>query len=118
MMRCAVNTGESTVYLKPMFLAKFSSTSSSIALHVSDKGVFSVSIYELDHTKQKMKVPTEVHFAIVTEPLGRIAVVGINVLQGNREVDQEEVEIIDTPEVKLHLRNLFYLLLESRGAPF
>ena len=61
-------------------------------------------------------IPTEVHFAIITEPLGGITVVGINVLQGDREVDQEEVKIINTPKVKLSLDNLFHLLLHLRGA--
>lgn len=32
-------------------------------------------------------IPTEVHFAIITPPLGRITVVGVNILQGDREVD-------------------------------
>jgi len=63
-----------------------------------------------------MIIPTEVHFAIITEPLRRITVVRINVLQGDREVDQEEVEVVNTPEVKLLLGNLFHLLLRLRGA--
>lgn len=57
------------------------------------------------------KIPTEVYFAIVTKPLGRVTVVGINVLQGDREMDQEEVEIINTPKLKLFLGQLFDLLL-------
>ena len=60
-------------------------------------------------------IATEVHFAIVTEPLRRVTMVRINVFQGDGEVDQEEVEIVNTPEVKLFLGNLFHLLPRSRG---
>lgn len=93
-----------------MFFANFSSTSSSIAPHVSDKGVFSILLRELECKKKKM-TPTEVHFAIITEPLRGETVARINVLEGDREVDQEEVEIVNTPKAKLFLGNLFHLLL-------
>lgn len=63
-----------------------------------------------------MKIPTEVHFAIVTEPLRRITVLRIDVLQGDREVDQEEVKVVNAPNVKLFLGNLFHLLLRLRDA--
>ena len=59
----------------------------------------------------KKKIPTEVYFAIVTQPLGGVTVTRINVLQGDREVNQEEVEIVNTPKLKLFLGNLFHLLL-------
>lgn len=94
-----------------MFFTNFSSTSSSIAPHVSDKGVLSVLLHELECKKKKKIRPTEVHFAIITEPLRGETVARINVLEGYREVNQEEVEIVNTPKAKLFLGNLFHLSL-------
>lgn len=94
-----------------MFFANPSSTSSSIAPQVSDKGVFSVLPHELECKKKKRIAPTEVYFAIITEPLGGVTVARINVLEGDREVDQEEVEIANTPKTKLFLGKLFRLSL-------
>ena len=38
--------------------------------------------------------PTEVHLAIVPEPLRRIAMVRIDVFQGNGEMDEIKVKIV------------------------
>ena len=47
--------------------------------------------------------------AIVSGPAGREADGGVDILEGDREVDEEEVEVIQTPEPKLELSELFYL---------
>ena len=93
-----------------MFFANFSSTSSSIALHVSDKGTFPVLLHELECEEGEREKLTQMYFAIVTPPLRRITVVGINILEGDREVDEKEVEIVDFPKLKLYLGSLFHLL--------
>jgi hypothetical protein len=45
--------------------------------------------YNLDHT--------QLYFSIIAEPFGRVPVLWVDVLQRNREVDVEKIEIFETP---------------------
>lgn len=42
--------------------------------------------------------------AIVAEPFWRVTVVGVDILQSNGEMDQEQVEVVDSPKAELMLR--------------
>jgi hypothetical protein len=59
----------------------------------------------------------EVDFAIVTGPAGREPVGGVNVGEGDGEVDEEEVEIVQAPELELIVSELLYMLLRVEGVP-
>ena len=47
---------------------------------------------------------------VIAPPLGRVAVVRVDVLESNREVDEEEVKVVDPPEAELLLRERMYLM--------
>jgi len=51
-----------------------------------------------------------VDFAIISKPFGRVAVARINIFQGNGEMDQEQIEIVDSPQTELHFRDGFDLI--------
>lgn len=48
---------------------------------------------------------TEVDFPIITKPLGRVAMCRVDVLKRDREMNEEQIEIVDSPELKLPFRN-------------
>lgn len=52
---------------------------------------------------------TEMHFLVVAPPLWGITVSRIDILERNREVDKEEVEVLETPVSQLLPCKLFYL---------
>lgn len=56
-----------------------------------------------------MREPTKVHLSVIAKPFGRIAMIRFDILQSDREVDKEEIEIINAPEFKLMLRKRFDL---------
>jgi hypothetical protein len=49
-----------------------------------------INIYNLDHTQLY-------GFSVIAEPFGRVPVLWVDVLQRNREVDVEKIEIFETP---------------------
>lgn len=55
-------------------------------------------------------VLTEVDLAIIASPAGREAVSGVDVGQGDGEVNEEEIEIVQSPQVKLVLGQLLHLI--------
>ena len=46
---------------------------------------------------------------VISPPFGRVAVARVDVLERDREVDEEEVEIVNSPETELLLRKRVYL---------
>ena len=48
--------------------------------------------------------------AIIASPAGREAVGGVDVGQGDGEVNEEEIEIVQSPQVKLVLGQLLHLV--------
>ena len=59
----------------------------------------------------------EVNLAIVTGPAGREPVGRVNVGKGDGEVDEEEVEVIQSPELELIVSKLLYMLLGVESVP-
>lgn len=53
----------------------------------------------------------------ISPPFGRVALRGVDVLERNREVNEEEVEIVDPPEFQLVASNLGYVLRRVEGVP-
>lgn len=51
------------------------------------RGYFLVYLMNSEFKKKKNTKRTEVHLAIITEPLGRVTVTRINVLEGDGEVN-------------------------------
>jgi hypothetical protein len=50
-----------------------------------------------------------VNLAIIAKPLRGVTVVRVDVCKCNREVDEEEVEVINAPQVQLVLGERFRL---------
>lgn len=94
-----------------MFFTRPWSTSSSIAPQVSWKGTLAARVVNTDITPYLgSQGHTEVDLAVIAPPLGRVPVAGVDILERNGEVHEEEVEVIDAPETELLLRNRMYLL--------
>ena len=53
----------------------------------------------------------------VSPPFGRVALCGIDILERNREVDEEEIEVVDPPEFELVASHLGYMLRCVEGVP-
>ena len=49
-------------------------------------------------------------FAIKAPPLRRVLVFGVNILEGNWEVHQEQIKVLDAPQLELVLGDLLGLL--------
>ena len=60
---------------------------------------------------------TWVDLAVQAPPLRRVLVLRVDVFQGNREMHQEKIEVLDAPEPKLVLRNLFCAVLLVERIP-
>jgi hypothetical protein len=53
----------------------------------------------------------------VSPPFGRIALRRVNVLERNREVDEEEIKVVDPPKFELVARHLGDVLGRVEGVP-
>ena len=53
----------------------------------------------------------------ISPPFGRVALCGVDVLERNGEVDEEEIEIVDPPEFELVASQLGYVLRRVEGVP-
>ena len=53
----------------------------------------------------------------ISPPFGRVALCGVDVLERNREVDEEKIEIVDPPEFELVASQLGYVLRCVEGVP-
>lgn len=53
----------------------------------------------------------------VSPPFGGIALRGVHVLERNGEMDEEEIEIVDSPEFELVASHLCYVFRCVEGVP-
>lgn len=53
----------------------------------------------------------------ISPPFGRVALCGVDVLERNGEVNEEEVEIFNPPEFELVASQLGYVLRCVEGVP-
>jgi hypothetical protein len=53
----------------------------------------------------------------VSPPFRRVALCGVDVLERNGEVDEEEIEIVNSPEFELVASHLGYVLRRVEGVP-
>ena len=60
---------------------------------------------------------TWVNLAVQAPPLRRVLVLRVDVFQGNREMHQEKIEVLDAPKPKLMLRNFLCAVLLVERIP-
>jgi hypothetical protein len=90
-------------YLSPIFLTRPSSTNSSMQVQVSWIGVFSGRWSQFSILQTRFVGLTEVDLFVITEPLWRVAMRRVDVLKGDREMNEVQVKVVDSPELKLFL---------------
>lgn len=94
----------------PMFLATPSSASSSIASHVSRKGTLATDRSVVSCSNLGVEgTLTGVAFAIKSPPLWRVLVLGLNILEGDGEVNEVQIEVVYAPELELVFGDFFCL---------
>lgn len=57
-----------------------------------------------------MVIHTEMNLSIIAEPSWRELVCRVHVCEGDWEVNEEKVEVVQSPELELKLRGLFDLI--------
>lgn len=60
---------------------------------------------------------TQMDVPIITPPFGRVAMLGINILQRDREMDQKQVKVLNAPEVELVFGHRFSVLVSMESIP-
>jgi len=75
---------------------------------------------ELRRTQEQMEngyTGVDLRLLCVSPPFGRVALRGVDILEGDWEVDEEQIEIVDSPEFELVTSHLSHMLRLVEGVP-
>ena len=76
-----------------------------------------IKLRETQERMENRRTEVDMRLLCVSPPFRRVAFRGVHILERNGEVDEEEIEIVDSPEFELVAGHLGYMFRCVEGVP-